>query len=104
MFYSVRNLAGNRVSIQHCLDFRFATRLTVAFLLLLLIAPFANAQDPFLACSPAEKFIEMRVTATSVPGTGATPQRLVWVLSEVPNAENVRLTPADEILKSRISE
>ena len=104
MFYSRRKLVGNTVLTQQRWGFLFASTPTVAISFLLVFAVVAKAQDPFLACSPSEKFIQIKVTAISVPASGSAPQRLVWVLSEVSKPEDVRLTPADEILKSRIVE
>jgi len=97
-------LVGNTVLTQQRWGFLFASTPTVAISFLLVFAVVAKAQDPFLACSPSEKFIQIKVTAISVPASGSAPQRLVWVLSEVSKPEDVRLTPADEILKSRIVE
>ena len=58
--------------------------------------------DRFTSCEPAQKFIEIKVTSKTIPATGSLPERRVWVLSEIPTADQIVLNPVDSILKDRI--
>ena len=58
--------------------------------------------DRFTSCEPSQKFIEIKVTSKTIPATGSAPERRVWVLSEIPGADQIVLNPSDSVLKDRI--
>ena len=60
--------------------------------------------DRFTSCLPAGKFIEIRIKVVTLPVTGATPPRLVWVLADIPGRAQIVLIPEDTILRNRILE
>lgn len=59
------------------------------------------SDDRFTSCQPAEKFIEVKIKVATLP---STPQRLVWVLAEIPGNAQIVLVPEDAILRNRILE
>jgi hypothetical protein len=63
-----------------------------------------GSNDRFTSCLPAEKFIEIRIKVATLPVTGATPPRLVWVLADIPGTAQIVLIPEDTILRNRILE
>ena len=60
-----------------------------------------SSEDRFTSCQPIEKFIEVKIKVATL---SATPQRLVWVLAEIPGNAQIVLMPEDAILRSRILE
>jgi hypothetical protein len=86
-------------------DMRFNRGQTLMSLvaLLLLFTFLVNGQDRFTVCSPANKFIEIRVTAKTVSASENSPTRNIWVLAGTPGPEQV-VVPGDDLLKGRIME
>ena len=57
--------------------------------------------DRFTSCQPPGKFIEVKIKVATLP---STPQRLVWVMAEIPGNAQIVLVPEDTILRNRILE
>src|SRR6185436_14065668 len=53
--------------------------------------------DRFTTCTPADKFVEIKVTAKAT----SEPQRLIWILAS-PRAEVIQLPPGDTVLRDKI--
>ena len=82
--------------------YRFRSLLSLVTLLLV-SAVLTTGQDRFSACSPADKFIEIRLTAKTITASENNPPRNIWVLAGTPGPEQV-VVPGDDLLKSRIME
>jgi hypothetical protein len=63
-----------------------------------------GTDDRFTPCASADKFIEIMVTARTIPASTSTQERRVWVLTTIPVPEQVVVAAGDTVLRDRILE
>src|SRR5258705_904324 len=86
---------------------RIVNRLVKLLSLLILtsLVTVANGTDDrFTPCAPADKFIEIMVTARTIPASTATQERRVWVITTIPAPEQVVVAAGDTVLRDRVLE
>jgi hypothetical protein len=80
-------------------------RVTVLTVCLLFLSQAVMAQsERFTPCSPSDKYIELKISAKTIPATASLPERRVWVVTELPNADQIVVAPGDTVLQSSILE